>query len=123
MARDASGKIVRGEGGKGIKASDHAAANPTPKKDGEEEHHDGEGLEGGREHITMQLQKVLTLKNNSAGGKTVEFNNDDKVKVTPHHAAKALMMYHNPAMKASQKEDLQKQLAASHESFKKAIGV
>ena len=71
--------------------------------------------EGGREHIVVQLRKVVNLR----GAKPVEFNDNSKKDISIDHAKKALEMHSN--MKPIEKGEFESRLAKSHDSFHSAI--
>lgn len=89
------------------------ARRGRPRKDGTKP----EGEEdGGREHIIMQLRKVVNLR----GQKKVEFNDDSKHDIDVAHAKKALAK-HDLMHKAADKQAYAERLAKSHGSFKSAV--
>jgi len=71
--------------------------------------------EGGREHIVVQLRKVINLR----GARPVEFNDNSKKDISIDHAKKALEMH--SSMKPIQKGEFESRLAKSHTSFHSAI--
>jgi len=71
--------------------------------------------EGGREHIVVQLRKVINLR----GARPVEFNDNSKKDISIDHARKALEMH--SSMKPIQKGEFESRLAKSHTSFHSAI--
>lgn len=89
------------------------ARRGRPRKDGSKPAGDEEG---GREHIIVQLRKVVNLR----GQKHVEFNDNSKHEVGVDHAKKALSMHDN-LKRAEDKQNLANQLAKSHSSFKSAL--
>lgn len=89
------------------------ARRGRPRKDGSKPEGDEEG---GREHIVMQLRKVVNLR----GQKHVEFNDDSKHEVGVEHAKKALAK-HDSMHRASDKQAYAERLAKSHASFKSAV--
>jgi len=89
------------------------ARRGRPRKDGSKP----EGEEdGGRDHIIMQLRKVVNLR----GQKKVEFNDDSKHDIDVAHAKKALAR-HDSMHKAADKQDYANKLAKSHASFKQTV--
>ena len=89
------------------------ARRGRPRKDGSKP--EGED-DGGREHIVMQLRKVVNLR----GQKPVEFNDNSKHDVSVEHAKKALAK-HDSMHKAADKQAYAERLAKSHGSFKSAV--
>lgn len=89
------------------------ARRGRPRKDGSKPAGDEEG---GREHIIVQLRKVVNLR----GQKHVEFNDNSKQEVGVEHAKKALSMHDN-LKRAEDKQNLANQLAKSHSAFKNAL--
>ena len=71
--------------------------------------------EGGREHIVVQLRKVVNLR----GARPVDFNDNSKKDISVEHAKKALEMH--SSMKPIQKGEFEARLAKSHSSFHSAI--
>lgn len=71
--------------------------------------------ESGREHIVVQLRKVVNLR----GARPVEFNDNSKKDISVDHAKKALEMH--SSMKPIQKGEFESRLAKSHSSFHSAI--
>jgi hypothetical protein len=67
-------------------------------------------------HIMNQLQKA---KISLQGGIPIHFKNGDKVHVSGNHASKILTKYGE--LKPTEKEEMQKELASSHENFKKHL--
>lgn len=89
------------------------ARRGRPRKDGSKP--EGED-DGGREHIVMQLRKVVNLR----GQKPVEFNDNSKHDISVEHAKKALAK-HDSMHKAADKQAYAERLAKSHGSFKSAV--
>lgn len=75
-----------------------------------------DGEEGGREHIVMQLRKVISLR----GQKPLEFNDDSKHEIEPNVARKALDM-HDSMKTASEKLSFAQRMAHSKKSFDSAV--
>jgi len=90
------------------------ARRGRPRKDGTKPA--GSDEEGGREHIIMQLRKVVNLR----GQKKVEFNDDSKHDVSVDHAKKALAK-HDSMHRAADKQSYAEKLAKSHSSFKSTV--
>ncbi len=89
------------------------ARRGRPRKDGTKPEGDEEG---GREHIIMQLRKVVNLR----GQKKVEFNDDSKHDISVDHAKKALAK-HDSMHRAADKQGYAEKLAKSHASFKSTV--
>lgn len=89
------------------------ARRGRPRKDGSKPAGDEEG---GREHIIVQLRKVVNLR----GQKHVEFNDNSKHEVGVEHAKKALAT-HDSMKRAEDKHNYASQLAKSHSAFKDAV--
>jgi hypothetical protein len=89
------------------------ARRGRPRKDGTKPEGDEDG---GREHIIMQLRKVVNLR----GQKKVEFNDDSKHDIDVEHAKKALAR-HDSMHRAADKQDYANKLAKSHASFKQTV--
>lgn len=89
------------------------ARRGRPRKDGTKPEGDEEG---GREHIIMQLRKVVNLR----GQKKVEFNDDSKHDISVDHAKKALAK-HDSMHRAADKQAYAEKLAKSHDSFKSTV--
>ena len=66
--------------------------------------------EGGREHIVVQLRKVINLR----GAKQVEFNDNTKKDISIEHAKKALEMHSN--MKPIEKGEFESRLVCCQAS-------
>lgn len=90
------------------------ARRGRPRKDGSKPA--GTEEDGGREHIIMQLRKVVNLR----GQKKVEFNDDSKHDISVDHAKKALAK-HDSMHRAADKQAYAEKLAKSHSSFKSTV--
>ena len=95
------GKITNKKGIKEMVIIEARRGRPSKDTDGDEE--------GGREHIIVQLRKAINLR----GEKHVEFDDGNRVKVSPQHAHVALNQHKNQKT-AVDKGAFARHIAKSH---------
>jgi hypothetical protein len=84
------------------------ARRGRPRKDGSTP----EDLEGGREHIQIQLRKVINLR----GAKKLEFDNNEKMGISPNLARKMLTAIDHSG-RPRDKQNLVKFISKSAKNF------
>lgn len=99
-------KRPRGRPKKGASPATAAKPGAAKAEDGDKD----------REHIVMALRKAISLR----GQHHVKFASGESHQISAEHAQKALKI-HDSLSKPSEKMVYQRKLAASHDSFKKAL--